>query len=108
MRRAFNVWKRYRGGDTTPIWLATLADSKVAKIPRDNSNDYNPLWIGGKVYFLSDRNGAVTLFSYDTRTRQVKAEVKNDGFDFKSIGAATGGDAIVIEQFGGRSPSDGR
>ena len=22
MRRAFNVWKRYRGGDTTPIWLA--------------------------------------------------------------------------------------
>jgi tricorn protease len=106
MRRAFNVWKRYRGGDTTPIWLATLADSKVEKIPRDNSNDYNPLWIGGKVYFLSDRNGAVTLFSYDTRTRQVKEEVKNDGFDFKSIGA--GGDAIVIEQFGGLAIFDVR
>src|SRR5262245_24885734 len=99
MRRAFNVWKRYRGGDTTPIWLATLADSTVEKIPRDNSNDYNPLWIGGKVYFLSDRDGAVTLYSYDTRTRQVEQEVKNDGFDFKSIGA--GPDAIVIEEFGG-------
>jgi tricorn protease len=101
MRRAFNVWKRYRGGDTTPIWLAALADSKIEKIPRDNSNDYNPLWIGGKVYFLSDRSGPVTLFSYDTRTRQVKEEVKNDSFDFKSIGAGTSGDAIVIEQFGG-------
>jgi len=99
MRRAFNVWKRYRGGDTTPIWLATLADSTVEKIPRDNSNDYNPLWIGTKVYFLSDRDGAVTLYSYDTRTRQVKQEVRNDGFDFKSIGA--GPDAIVVEQFGG-------
>jgi tricorn protease len=99
MRRAFNVWKRYRGGDTTPIWLASLADSKIEKIPRENSNDYNPLWIGAKVYFLSDRDGPVSLYSYDTRTRQVKAEIKNDGLDFKSIGA--GADAIVIEQFGG-------
>jgi tricorn protease len=99
MRRAFNVWKRYRGGDTTPIWLATLADSTVEKVPRDNSNDYNPLWIGTKVYFLSDRDGAVTLYSYDTRTHQVRQEVKNDGLDFKSIGA--GPDAIVVEQFGG-------
>jgi tricorn protease len=108
MRRAFNVWKRYRGGETTPVWIATLADSKIEKIPRDNSNDFNPLWIGGKVYFLSDRNGPVTLFSYDTRTRQVKEEVKNDGFDFKSIGAGTGGDAIVIEQFGGLAIFDVR
>ncbi len=22
MRRAFSAWKHYRGGDTTPIWLA--------------------------------------------------------------------------------------
>ncbi len=99
MRRAFNVWKRYRGGDTTPIWIASLADSTTEKIPRDNSNDFNPLWIGPKVYFLSDRDGPVTLYSYDTRAHDVKQEIKNDSFDFKSIGA--GPDAIVIEQFGG-------
>src|SRR5437879_3732617 len=61
MRRAFNVWKRYRGGDTTPIWLASLAASTVEKVPRNNSNDYNPLWIGGTVYFLSDRAGPPPL-----------------------------------------------
>jgi tricorn protease len=99
MRRAFTAWKQYRGGDTTPIWLAALSDSKVEKVPRDNSNDYNPMWVGGKVYFLSDRSGPVTLFSYDTRTKQVKEEVKNTGLDFKSAGAAS--DAIAIEQFGG-------
>src|SRR5579863_9468313 len=33
---AFDSWKRYRGGQTTPIWLATLADAKVEKIPREN------------------------------------------------------------------------
>jgi len=104
MRRAFTTWKHYRGGDTTPIWLVTLTDSQIEKVPRDNSNDYNPLWIGGKIYFLSDRNGPVTLFSYDTRSRQVKEEVKNNGLDYKSAGA--GPDAIVIEQFGALSLFD--
>ncbi len=104
MRRAFSVWKHYRGGDTTPIWLASLSESRTEKVPRENSNDYNPLWIGGKVYFLSDRDGPVTLFSYDTRSKQVKAEVKNTGLDFKSAGAGPGG--IVIEQFGALSLFD--
>jgi tricorn protease len=98
MRHAFNTWKQYRGGDTTPIWLANLSSSKVEKVPRNNSNDFNPMWIGDKVYFLSDRNGPVTLFSYDTRSKQVKEEIKNTGLDFKSAG--TGPDGIVIEQFG--------
>lgn len=93
-----NAWKRYRGGQTTPIWIATLADSGTVKIPRNNSNDFNPMWVGDTIYFLSDRNGAVTLFAYDTRSRQVTEVVKNDGLDLKS--ATAGPDAIVYEQFG--------
>ena len=57
------AWKRYRGGQTTPIWIAALTDSSVTKIPRDNSNDSYPLWVGDTVYFLSDRNGPVSLFA---------------------------------------------
>src|SRR5216684_4353570 len=111
MSRSCTAWismgalrKSYRGGDTTPIWLANLSDSKIEKVPRDNSNDYNPMWIGAKVYFLSDRNGPVTLWSYDTHSHQVKEEIKNSGLDFKSAGA--GPDGIVIEQFGGLSVFD--
>ncbi len=90
--------KNYRGGRTSPIWIARLEDSSVTPIPRDNSNDYNPLWIGDKVYFLSDRAGANTLFSYDPKTRAVTQLVPNDGFDLKSASAGPG--AIVYEQFG--------
>ncbi len=72
------AWKRYRGGQTTPIWIATLADSSVEKIPRNNSNDFNPMWVGDTVYFLSDRNGPVTLFAYDTKSKQVTEAVKNE------------------------------
>ncbi len=92
------AWKRYRGGQTTPIWIADLADSSVEKVPRENSNDRNPMWVGDSVFFLSDRGGAVSLYEYDTRTKTVREAVKSAGFDFKSASAGPG--AIVIEQFG--------
>jgi tricorn protease len=93
------AWKRYRGGQTKPIWIAGLADSSLqAKIPRDNSNDFNPMWVGDTIYFLSDRDGPVTVFSYDLKSQLVKQIVKNDGFDIKSASATA--DAMVYEQFG--------
>jgi tricorn protease len=92
------AWKRYRGGQTMAIWIASLADSHIEKIPRDNSNDFDPMWAGNKVYFLSDRSGPVSLFVYDTETKKVSEVVKNGGLDFKS--ASAGGNAIVWEQFG--------
>ncbi|HXG66475.1 MAG TPA: PDZ domain-containing protein, partial [Blastocatellia bacterium] len=91
-------WKRYRGGQTSPIWIARLSDSSIEKLPRDNSNDKNPMWVGDKIYFLSDRNGPVALFAYDTKSKQVAQVVRNDGLDIKS--AAAGPGAIVYEQFG--------
>jgi len=99
--RAFSAWKRYRGGRTTPVWIATLSDSSVEKVPRDNSNDFNPMWPAAdarRIYFLSDRNGPVTLFAYDTSTRKVEQLIQHSGLDIKS--ACAGPDAIVYEQFG--------
>ncbi|MBI4623580.1 MAG: PD40 domain-containing protein [Verrucomicrobia bacterium] len=90
--------KNYRGGKTSPIWIASLADSSVMPLPRENSNDFNPMWVGDQIYFLSDRAGATTLFSYDVKSRAIVQLIKNDGFDLKSAGAGPG--AIVYEQFG--------
>ncbi len=92
------AWKRYHGGQTTPIWILDLKDSSIQKIPHDNSNDDNPMWVGDTIYFLSDRNGPVSLFAYDTKSKQVTEALHSDGLDFK--GASAGPDAIVIEQFG--------
>jgi tricorn protease len=98
MQRAFDVWKRYRGGMTTPIWIADLSTLKVEKAPRDNSNDFCPMWTGNKVWFLSDREGRTTLFSYDPQSKRVARAFENAGADFKSASAAS--DAIVLEQLG--------
>src|SRR3984885_14908370 len=92
------AWKHYRGGQTTPIWLANIKTLDVEKIPRENSNDSHPVWSGGTVYFLSDRNGPVSLFSYDTGTKQVQEVIANQGLDLKTVAAGPG--ALVYEQFG--------
>jgi len=93
------AWKRYRGGQTRSIWIANLADSSLeARIPRDNSNDFDPMWVGDTIYFLSDRHGPVTLFAFDTRSKEVRQLVPNNGLDIKSASAGPG--AIVYEQFG--------
>jgi tricorn protease len=92
------AWKRYHGGQTTPIWIADLKDSSVVKVPRDNSNDRDPMWVGDTIYFLSDRNGPVSLFAYDIKGKEVSEVLHSDGLDFKT--ASAGPDAIVIEQFG--------
>ena len=92
------AWKQYHGGQTLKIWIANLADSSVTPIPRENSNDFNPMWVGNKVYFLSDRNGPASLWSYDLDSKKVSEMVANKGLDFKSASATK--DAIVYEQFG--------
>jgi tricorn protease len=96
--RANQIWKRYRGGRATPIWIARLSDSSIEKLPRENSTDFNPMWVGNKIYFLSDRNGYTALFAYDLAARKVSDAIKGSGLDVKWASAGPG--AIVYEQFG--------
>jgi tricorn protease len=95
---AYIAIRQYRGGRTAPIWMANLANSAVEPLPRDNSNDTCPMWVGNQLYFLSDRNGPATLFRCDLASRKVSELIPNRGFELKSASAGPG--AIVYEQFG--------
>jgi tricorn protease len=92
------AWKRYRGGQAYAIWIARMSDSKVYEIPRKGWNDQQPMWVGDKIYYLSDPKGPVGLFSYDVATKKVTEEVAGNGFDIKSADAGPGG--IVYEKLG--------
>ena len=91
-------WKGYKGGQHTEIWIARLSDSSTIRIPNLNSNEDDPMWVGHTIYFLSDRDGPITLYAYDTQSRQVKRVIDNHGFDITSASAGPGG--IVYSQFG--------
>ncbi len=94
-------WKRYKGGQQDVIWIASLKDSSIKKIPGAGVSSKYPMWMGDKIYFLSDRNspsGRVSLFSFDPKTAQISQLIDDRGLDIKS--ATAGHNAIVYEQFG--------
>jgi tricorn protease len=100
LREAFHQWKHYRGGTTSEIWLCSLSDYSVEKIPQPEgrSNDTDPMWIGKKIYFRSDRSGEFNLFSFDLTSREVK-QLTTHG-DFPVLSASAGDGKIIYEQAG--------
>lgn len=97
---AYPQWKNYRGGTISTILLCSLSDYSVVKIPKPEKgcNDDCPMWIGNKIYFISDRNGEFNLFSYDIPGKAVSQLTFFN--DFPVIRASSGGDKIIFEQEG--------
>ncbi|MCX8038730.1 MAG: PDZ domain-containing protein [Candidatus Sumerlaeia bacterium] len=108
LRDAFRTWKRYRGGQTTPIWLLDLKTLDYVEIPHERASDTYPVWLGNTVYFLSDRNGVMNLFAYSTRTKRVRQITHHTDYDVKYV---SGGDGVLVYEQAGRihlyNPQDG-
>jgi len=93
-------WKNYRGGTISRIWVYSFTDHSVAVIPqpKEGCNDADPMWVSGKIYFTSDRNGEFNLFSYDQQSKEVKQLTTYR--DFPILKASAGSGKIVFEQEG--------
>jgi tricorn protease len=93
-------WKAYRGGTVSRIAIMTFADHALRKVPQPASrcNDINPMWIGGKIYFDSDRNGEFNLHSFDPASGEVRQLTTYQ--DFPVVNANVGGGQVIFEQGG--------
>ena len=91
-------WRYYRGGLTAEIWIARLSDGQIEKIPTGNYSDKNPMWVGDRLYFLSDRTATFNLFVYDLKTKKTS---QLTSFEKYGIGSASvAGDAIIFARDG--------
>lgn len=97
---SFSMWKNYRGGTFSRIWIFRFSDHSLEKIPQPEGrcNDTGPMWIGQNIYFRSDRAGEFNLFSYDTETREIKQLTQHQDFPIQN--ASSGGGRIIYEQAG--------
>jgi tricorn protease len=94
------AWKRYRGGQATPIWIGDLKDSRWKAIPREGWNDERPMWVGNALYFLSDSTGVVGLYKFDPKSgRRTQVVPGNKSHAIRWASASS--DSIVLERFGG-------
>lgn len=96
----FKEWKRYRGGTASRLLVFDMSSYAVEQIPQPatRSNDTDPMWIGNRVYFRSDRSGEFNIYSYDPATKQV-AQLTSYR-DFPILNATAGPNRIIFEQAG--------
>jgi tricorn protease len=93
-------WKAYRGGTVARIAIMSFADHALRKVPQPPSrcNDINPMWIGGKLYFDSDRNGEFNLHAFDPASGEVRQLTTYQ--DFPVVNANVGDGKVIFEQAG--------
>jgi tricorn protease len=100
LREVFLEWKRYRGGTNARLMMYDLATYAVEQIPQPatRANDTDPMWLGDRVYFRSDRNGEFNIFSFDPKTKQIAPLTSFT--DFPVLNASAGAGKIIFEQAG--------
>ncbi|MFC4310509.1 PDZ domain-containing protein [Steroidobacter flavus] len=98
-REVFRQWKNYRGGTQSRVWLMDMGDYSVKEVPKPagGSNDTDPMWVGGTLYFNSDRNGEFNLFRQDASGVTQLTQLK----DFPITDPTTDGGGVIVFEHAG-------
>jgi len=70
--RDFRTWKRYQGGWAQNLFVADLNTLNLRPIAHHVRTERDPMWIGDKIYFVSDRTGTLNLFVTDLATDETR------------------------------------
>jgi len=106
-RMAYNIksrewrhWKRYSGGRQQDVWIYDLANHSSRRITEFNGTDDHPMWVGDKVYFVSDRGAGrkLNLWVYDTGSGDTHQVTFHTEYDVLWPSRGAGG--IVYENGG--------
>ncbi len=91
-------WRNYRGGQAQPVRVVNLSTLELKTAPWEGERQMDPTWMDGVVYYLSERDWASNVWSYDPRTGEEKQLTHHADFDVKSLDAGHG--VVVYEQAG--------
>jgi tricorn protease len=81
--RDFRHWKRYQGGWAQNLFIFDLESYEVEPVSHTVRTERDPMWIGDTIYFVSDRDDRLNIYSFDPGTSAVNQVTQSDPWDVR-------------------------
>lgn len=81
--RDFRSWKRYQGGWAQDLWIFDLESHDARQITDHPRTDRDPMWIGDRVFFSSDRSGTLNLYVHDLESGATEQLTESTRWDVR-------------------------
>lgn len=91
-------WRNYRGGQAQPVSVVSTETWERRTPPHEGERHMAPVWLDGVVYYMSERDWASNVWSWNPTTGAETQHTFHTDFDVKSLGAGDG--VVVYEQAG--------
>ncbi len=88
-------WKRYRGGTAGHLWIDAKGTGAFRRMSELTGNITSPMWLGDRIWFLSDAEGVGNLYSCLASGKELTRHTDHD--DFYARHAQTDGKRIVYQ-----------
>ena len=83
--------KRYQGGTAENLWRYSFRDPEAVPLTADfKGTSRNPMWWRGRLYFLSDRDGIVNVWSIQADGSDPKPHTHHRDYDVMSASLDNG------------------
>ncbi len=98
--RNFRTWKRYNGGMAQQVFTYDFDTRKSEQITHWSGTNTSPMWVGDKIYYLSDQDAhrRANLWVYDRETKKAREVTHFTDYDIDF--PAYGSNAIAFQQGG--------
>ncbi len=81
IEREFRTWKRYQGGRAQDVWIYDLKGNTSRRLTDFPGTDQHPSWWGNKIYFVSDRDLTLNIYSFDLHSEAVEQITRHKEYD---------------------------
>mgnify|MGYP001823066229 CR=1 FL=1 len=81
--RDFRHWKRYEGGWAQYLDIFDLESYDVEPVSHTVRTERDPMWIGDTIYFASDRDDRLNIYSFDPASGAVEQITNSDLWDVR-------------------------